>query len=143
MKKGGIDSNKILEFLKEMDVLFNPPLSERVSLESFARKLADNAKLFYRCDTNGKILALIALYANDFEKKYAYITFVGTSSEAQGQGLCETLLEESISYTKSLAPNIRTLGIHSNNPKAIHIYNKYGFKEIEDVNGRKYMELNF
>ena len=131
----------LLDFLKELDGDFHPPLSEKTDLESFADKMLDNAVFFYELSDSGSIKGLIAMYANDYEKQYAYIPLLAVSPRYRKLGIANRLLSATLQYIASLKGKINTIGIHANNPVAISLYQKIGFKCKETINGRSYLEF--
>lgn len=131
----------LLRFLKEVDGDFNPPLSEKTDLAQYADKILRNAVLFCDLTDFGAIKGLIVLYANDYAKKYAYIPLAGVGSSYRKQGIAGKLLSEAIQYVEALKGKIQVLGIHSNNPVAISLYQKMGFESVETIDGRTYLEL--
>lgn len=139
----GMKPNKeaLVHFLKEIDNNFYPALSIKTDLNIFADKLLRKAVLFYELD-NKKIIGLVAMYANDYEKQYAYISLVGVLPSYRQRGIAKKLLREAVEYVGS-QEKIRKIGIHTNNPIALRIYCTLGFKCIETVEGRTYLEFLF
>lgn len=137
-----LTAESILKFLKLIDGDFTPSLSEKTNLEMFALKLKEHADLFYDLSEDGEIKALVCMYANDYEKKYAYIPLVGVHPQFRGQGLAAKLLLDAVDFVKAKEGLIKTIGIHSNNPIALKIYGKIGFKTVSEQNGRVYQELS-
>lgn len=129
----------LFEFLKKVDRDFPTPLSERVDLHEYASKLADAATISAIFDAN-QIIGVVALYCNDPNHEYSYIPLVAVLPEMRGRKLSKSLMASAISIAKE--NGFKTLGIHTENPAALHLYLKLGFRVIEDSE-RKYLELNF
>lgn len=129
----------IYRILTNINNDFNPPLSERVDLSIFAEKLFKNAMFFCDYSADGILKGLIALYANDFENKKAYIPLVYTARNFRGKGVASGLLNEVVSFVKSLNGQIRIIGLHTNNITAIRVYTNVGFKIVDVVEGKNYM----
>lgn len=125
-------------FLKEVDGDFSPALSERVDLDVFADKLLKNANFFYDESDRGNIKCLVAMYANDFEKKYAYIPLVAVASNYRKQGLGSKMMLKALDYIHSLGDGIKIIGIHTNNPIAFELYKKLSFHEVCVCDDNKY-----
>ena len=132
--------NLLLEFIKKVDSDFTPALSDRIEIQDFANKLIHNAEFFCIVDDQDRVGAVVALYANDYENKYAYYPFVATLSSLRGRGLASSLMQESLDYLHELSGNIRCAGIHTNNRIACHLYEKMGFNIINNTDGRYYLE---
>ena len=129
-----LTQESLVRFLREVDKDFHPTLSEKTDLKEYVAKILEKAMLFYELSDSGDIKGLVIMYANDFEKKYAYIPLVAVSPLYRQQG-------ESLQYLNTLKGEIQVLGIHTNNPVALALYQKMGFKSVETVNGRTYLEL--
>ena len=75
-----------------MDKEFKVPLSKRVNLNEYAKKLKELADVYIMVEEN-KIVGEIAFYKNDLKNYIVYITFVGTSKEYQNKGIANLLLK--------------------------------------------------
>lgn len=128
---------KIYTFLFNINYEYNPPLNLKVDLQCYAKKIIDNAVLFVE-ECHSEIVGMVVLYCNDKSREKAYIPLVGVLPDYQRRGIAKKLMQEAISYVKSV--KFKTLGIHSNNSVAISTYCKLGFTIIEQGE-RKYMEL--
>ena len=131
----------LLKFLREVNGDFYPPLSQKTNLNLFAEKMLANAEFFYEQSDSGNIIGLVAIYANDWEKKYAYIHLVAVSSSYRRLGIANKLLLAALDYLASLGSKIQTVGIHTNNSVAVKLYQNIGFKSVDIENGRTYMEI--
>lgn len=133
--------NLLLEFIRKVDSDFSPPLSDRVDIQRFANKLINYAEFFCVLDDHDRIGCLVALYANDYNSKYAYYPLVATLPSLRGRGFASNLMQESLDYLNGLSGNIKCAGIHTNNQIACHLYEKSGFNVLNNVNGRYYLEV--
>lgn len=130
--------DELLEFLIRIDSDFRPFLSQKVVLADYVCKIQSKAELIMEWD--GKELAgLTVLYCNDSDRQFAYISLVGVSSFCRGRGIASKMLQSAVQIVSTR--EFRLLGIHSNNPIAIHLYKKFGFKEISKEGDRVYLEL--
>ena len=50
----------------------------------------------------GAINGLVALYANDFENHYAYVSLVAVDSDYRNQGIARNLLVQAINHVRGL-----------------------------------------
>ncbi len=138
-----MDKNVLMEFLQKVDKDFTPYLSQKTDLSSFCGKMLDNAKLFVSYAANGEIKGLVALYANDFTKKYAYIPLLAVAPMYRKQGIARTLMDSALEYVRGLGTEkIRIIGIHTSNPIALQFYEKLGFRLVDESNNREYLELH-
>lgn len=128
---------KLRIFLESINNDFNPPLTDKVSLEEYVNKIIENAELVIEFDEE-EVCGLVVLYCNDKQSNRAYIPLCGVNKTHRGKGIARSLMEKAISIVKN--SGYHTLAIHSNNPIAIDLYEKLGFRIIEG-DERVYMEL--
>lgn len=138
-----MDRELLMEFLYKVDKDFTPCLSQKTDLSAFCDRLLNHANLFASQDGDGKIKGLVALYANDFVKKYAYIPLLAVSPEYRKQGIARRLMNEAIGYVKKLGTEkIQVIGIHTSNPIAFDFYRELGFRLLDESNNREYLEFH-
>jgi len=128
---------KLLLFLQCVDRDFCPALSEKVYLPDYVRKIMENADLLLDYDED-RIVGLVVLYCNDEIKKRAYIPLVGVAVGYRNRGIARNLMTRAIQMVKE--KGFKVIGIHSNNPIAVWLYQSLGFKLMESGE-RVYMEL--
>lgn len=116
----------ILEHLLECDQSFVPPLSNRVELSEYALKLFRNAERFEAWYMN-KLIALVAVYANNLADKTAFITSVSVMPDHMGKGLADKLLRTSFKQLKAKSFQKVFLEVSPFNEKALNLYKKLGF----------------
>jgi len=73
---------EIAEHLAHCDADFLPPLSSRVEIVDYARKIVAQAARF-EAWSGGRLVGLVAMYCNDQERQIAYITSVSVLSKRQ------------------------------------------------------------
>ncbi len=117
---------KILEFLKNVDADFPTPLSHRVDLAEYVKKLIEKATLCV-IEENNKIVSLVAGYTKNTDNRIGYITVVGTLQQFRGKGYGARLVNEFIEKCRQN----HLLGVHlhteQENFSAIRLYKKLGF----------------
>ena len=91
----------------------------------------------------GAINGLVALYANDFENHYAYVSLVVVDSDYRNQGIARNLLVQAINHVRGLGiDKIQKIGIYTNNYIALHLYETLNFCRISVSQNRYYLELS-
>lgn len=130
-----IDS--IFTFLSEIDLDFPTPLSQRIDLKDYSKKLVSYATIF-KISHDDEIIGMVALYCNNVEDRYAYIPLLGVLKDFRGLGISSMLMKLAINYAKKLG--FRKLGVHTENDIALKTYLSLGFQVIENQH-RKYLEL--
>ena len=126
----------LLEFLVSIDHDFNPPLSSKVELHDYVAKIMASAELMldYDCD---KVIGKVVVYCNDYAGKKAYIPLVGVLHEYRNKGVAKKLMSDAILLAEKR--DFSSIGIHSNNPVAVRLYESLGFVVVEHGE-RSYLE---
>jgi len=88
---------EIAEHLSCCDADFVPPLSSRVEINSYAKKIVSKATRF-EAWSEGTMVGLAAMYCNDLENRIAYITSVSVLKEWMGKGIAARLMNLCIKY---------------------------------------------
>jgi len=117
---------EIVEHLLTCDADFVPPLSGRVEIKDYARKITSNATRF-EAWSGGRLIGLVAAYCNDQEKRIAYITSVSVLKEWMGKGIAARLMNQCVEHIKASGMRQIRLEVASDNPLAIKLYEKSGF----------------
>jgi ribosomal protein S18 acetylase RimI-like enzyme len=117
---------EIAEHLKKCDQDFVPPLSARVHIDEYAKKIVSNAMRF-EAWSGATLVGLIATYCNDREKRVAYITSVSVVKDWMGQGVAAHLLGECIAYARTSGMEQIRLEVSKDNLAAVRLYEKGGF----------------
>jgi len=117
---------EITEHLSRCDADFVPPLSGRVEINDYAKKIASKATRF-EAWSGGTLVGLVAAYCNDQEKHIAYITSVSVLREWTGKGIVYRLMNQCIEHAKALGMRQISLEVASGNTSAIKLYEKSGF----------------
>lgn len=119
------DASQLLAHLRAADAGFQPPLSSRVDLAAYARKLVAHAR---RVEAwQGDVLVgLIAMYTNDATRG-GFITNVSVIPSHQGQGIAGELLKRALALATELQlPRLR-LEVYADNTAALALYHRHGF----------------
>ncbi|GHV57679.1 hypothetical protein AGMMS49579_23890 [Spirochaetia bacterium] len=125
-------------FLELKDSQFDRTIYEEGVFNAFIKKIAQFANTYVIIHKKNKdketnssykneIIGLISFYANDEEKKHAFITMIVVKNIWQKHGFGEKLIE--IAKSNSLKKGMETLGlwVHKENNNGIHFYKKQGF----------------
>lgn len=117
---------EIAEHLSRCDVDFVPPLSGRVEINHYAKKIVSKATRF-EAWSGGTLVGLVAAYCNDQQKRVAYITSVSVLREWSGKGNFTRLISQCIEHAKVSGMRQISLEVASDNTTAIRVYEKKGF----------------
>jgi len=134
-------ADEIAEHLRKSDADFVPPLSGRVEISDYARKIANHATRLEAWSA-GTLIGLVAAYNNDFEARIAHITSVSVIREWTGKGIASRLVAQCIEHAKASGMRLISLEVARNNAPAIKLYEKYGFVAIDAKSPMVRMELH-
>lgn len=124
-KTGTATENDIHLHLTECNDSFVPPLTTRVSIADYSKKIYSYAVTF-EAWKDQKLVGLIAAYYNQ-EHKFGFITNVSVLKEHMGAGIASELLNQCVNYSiKHHYTEIR-LEVFKNNIPAVNFYKKYNF----------------
>lgn len=131
---------EIADHLYRCDADFMPPLSDRVEIGSYARKIANKATRF-EAWAGDDLVGLVAAYCNDSERRVAYITSVSVLRGWLGRGIASRLMERCICYVKGLRYESIALDVDQDNVAALRLYGKQGFAQSGRVDRTITMHL--
>ena len=117
---------EITEHLRACDADFVPPLTGRVEIGNYARKIASNATRF-EAWSDGTMIGFVAVYCNDKERRIAYITSVSVLRAWTGKGIAACLISRCVEHAKASGMRQIILEVASKNTPAIRLYEKSGF----------------
>jgi ribosomal protein S18 acetylase RimI-like enzyme/SAM-dependent methyltransferase len=118
--------SQLVGHLQTCDADFVPPLSGRVEIRDYAKKIASKATRFEAWSGN-TLVGLLAVYCNDEKNRIAYITSVSVLRAWNGKGIAVHLLNWCIEHATTLAMRQIRLNVSSDNTAAITLYEKCGF----------------
>lgn len=117
----------ILLHLSACDASFVPPLSTRVNLAEYSKKLFRHAVTF-EAWSDQTLAGLIAAYFNETEKR-AFITSVSVLSGYKEHGVASALLQHCKDYAKAKHYAEIALEVNKENIPAVRFYTKYQFAQ--------------
>jgi 2-polyprenyl-3-methyl-5-hydroxy-6-metoxy-1,4-benzoquinol methylase len=123
------------------DADFVPPLSGRVEIGDYAKKIASRAMRF-EAWSGGTIVGLAAMYCNDLENRIAYISSISVLKEWMGKGIAMRLMNLCIEYAKTSDMRQIRLEVASANMSAIRLYERNGFATGKASTPFFHMSLN-
>jgi ribosomal protein S18 acetylase RimI-like enzyme len=117
---------EIAAHLRLCDPNFVPPLSGRVEISDYAKKIASNATRFESW-SEGSLIGLVAAYCNDQERLIAYITSVSVLHKWTGKGIAANLIRHCVKHAQASGMKKISLEVARDNVPAIKLYEKNGF----------------
>lgn len=132
-------AEEIAEHLFHCDASFVPPLSDRVKIKDYAKKIISKAMRF-EAWSGGLLVGLVAVYCNQKENGNAFITSVSVKRDWIGKGIATKLMVQCFAYLKRSGMWQINLEVARDNIFAINLYTKNGFVagKINDV----FIEMN-
>jgi len=127
-------SEKIERFIVKVDDEFIPPLSSKVSIPQWSKKLNALAVNIAKVNFNGDLDALISFYPN--KDKESYISFIAVGKSQRGKKLAGTLLDRCIKICTDMRSTSIKVHTWLSNDKISNIYHSRGFVDIEIINDR-------
>lgn len=118
----------IFDLLNEFDNVFSPPITDRVkNLNNYSKKLYKNAIVYVAENNTEQNLGLVALYANDYNSKIAYIPYIGIKREARNLKIGSSLLQICNHYSLKQGMRYLKLEVQKTNRNAQGFYISNGF----------------
>jgi len=133
--------HEILNHLFECNNSFIPPLSNKVDLLSYSKKIVEKA-ITFEVWHEDKLAGLIAAYFNDTEKRAGYITNVSILPEFTGRGIGSELLLYCINFAVKEDYYEISLEVNKLNLRAISLYKKHNFVQMDERDDNIIMKWN-
>lgn len=132
------NTDKLRVFLEKVDKTLPVPLSSRVDLDSYAKKVITNGSVL-AVESDSEICAASLFYCNNEINRTAYITLLATDPNYKRNGFAETLLDETEAFCKKRGMNVVELDTEKTNTIAISLYSKNGYI-IDSVSPKVHMK---
>lgn len=116
--------------IKQCDSAFETPVVQRAVYPALLEKLHQKGKCIFA--HNEQALGYCAFYANDSEKKNAYISLIAVVPECQKLHIGKKLLSDSFEMMRSYGMNYCLLEVRKNNQNAIRFYEANHFVMTEE-----------
>lgn len=131
-------SKRISSFLKAIDEIMIPRLSQRVDINEYACKLACNADTIF-IKKEGEDIGSCSLYCNCCN---AFISSIAVKKEFVNNHIATKLLEEVIQHAKGRECVKISLEVYNKNIAAVRLYQKAGFCIVNKNGSWEKMEIN-
>ena len=117
------EDRRINNFLDEVDDILIPPLSERVNIQQYAKKLAQKAETIFACLGNQDI-GSCSVYCN---AEVAFISSFAIKPAYKRMKLGSNMMKRVMEYAKERMCESIQLEVNGKNLGAIAFYKKCGF----------------
>lgn len=125
---------ELFSHLKNSDDCFDPPLSTRVELLDYAKKIFDRSVTFEAWEKE-ILVGVISAYFNDAENRLGYITHVGVLKSHRRRGIAARLFSLCMEYARERHFSMIELEVSKKNERAVALYQKAGFQVSARKNG--------
>jgi len=122
----------IAAHLRECGDAFLQLLQTRVDIDEYARKLHASASRF-EFSVDERLVGLVAVYANDPQRRCAHISHVGVLPDWRGRGLGRRLLSACLQHLTDCGFERVELEVSRDNTGAQALYSGLGFTRLEPV----------
>lgn len=116
----------IAAHLHKCDSAFAPPLSSRVAIDDYARKIVSRAVRF-EAWAGEDLIGLVAAYCDMPSRSAAFLTNVSVRPEWHGRGVASQLIETSRNHVRALGFSRIDLELAVTNQAAMSLYQRCGF----------------
>jgi len=120
------DAAAVESHLRECNERFSSPLSARVDLGDYARKLALLSDRFEAWD-EGRLVGLVAAYLNNSESRQGFVSSVSVCFQAEGRGLASELMRKCIQLAREKGCDSLGLEVGERDQRTLAFYLKHGF----------------
>lgn len=132
----------VLHHLQAHDGAFQPPLSSRLDLADYSRKLVDNA-VRLEAWVGDDLVGLVAVYCNSEDQGAAFVSNVSVLADFAGGGIARHLMQSAITHVLELGFSSMHLQVDHRAVVAMRLYLALGFQPTaEEENGSIGMRLS-
>lgn len=141
-RQGTASASDIKTHLTACDARFDPLLSSRVDVASYAAKLAEHAETF-EAWRGGALAGLVAAYFNGQAGSFAFISSVSVVADVKGAGVATRLMHDCLDAARRQGLRYAELQVSRASSAAIALYRKLGFAESGGDTATLTMRLPF
>lgn len=123
---------EVIKFLNLIDSSFIIPLSNKIDIEYYVKKIIDKGVIFAYKDGE-RIVGIALCYINNFTDKRAYISCLGVSEDYKNKGIATKLINTIKRYCIQQGFETIYLNTHKDNYIAIKLYKKHGFNVVDNM----------
>ena len=125
----------------ELNGEFEPPLSLRVDLDDYARKLLQVGEVIAAVKNDNSIIGTIGFYCNDLENGCGYISYLGVARYMRSAGVGGALLDKCLEECRSIGMTLVTVRTRASNRAAMAIYRSRSFEAEAELSSADRIKL--
>lgn len=136
-----ISSKKDILMLLDEFAEYMPRLAQKVdSIDAYAEKLSQFAKIVVEVDENNKKKGLVIFYANDMKTYNGFISLIVVKEEFRSTGIGKILLQYACDIMRSEHMERVGLIVDKSNSNAFGFYKHLGFDMIREESSGYFMQ---
>ncbi|QEF98680.1 putative acetyltransferase [Stieleria maiorica] len=140
---GHATSAEILKHLQACSAQFRPPLTDRVDLPQYAKKLFSRSVTF-EAWRGKKLIGLVACYVDQqAQPASAFVSNVSVLWEYRSKGIARRLMLRCHDEVEQRGVQVISLEVSDNNVPAIGLYTKLGYIKTATNSSDLLMQLSF
>ena len=116
----------VRHFLQKCDMSFQVPLSQRVDIDSYARKILDHSYIFLAKE-NCRTVGLASFYINDFLNRAAYLSLLCVDCNYYRRGIARSLVKLGLDKVREMQMSVVKVEVFKENIAAMNLYKSLGF----------------
>lgn len=117
-------------FINSVSSDFNPAFLTYVDLQTYYKKIKDNADIV-GCYDKSNLVGLAIFYCNNQETKEAYAAFLAIKKEYRGFHIATNLMKSIIDISRN--KGMKIIKLRTNNPFALDCYKKLEYEIYDEV----------
>lgn len=121
----------VLHHLQAHNKAFQPPLSSRVNLTAYSRKLVDHAVRFEAWG-GSDLVGLVAVYCGSKDQDGAFVSNVSVLAGYAGRGIARQLMQFAIAHVVELGFSSLNLNVDRRAVIAMRLYSALGFQAMAE-----------
>lgn len=129
------DRKDLENFLTEVDTDFPTPISAKTPITDYVKKVLDKADI-WSCIYDEELAGISIFYCNDSNSLMAYESLLSVKKEFRGKGVAEILIKKTLDFIR--AKQFKGIFLFTENPIALKLYKKMGFKVTENIGAEKF-----
>ena len=134
------DEISLATHLSCCDAAFVPPLSKRVDINAYSKKLTEKS-LRFEAWHDDLLVGALAIYCNNIQNHTAFITNVSVLPSWQSHKIATHLMADCLNYFITKEFSTIELEVDHRNDAAIALYEKFGFLITSRIDTLSIMQL--
>lgn len=141
LSKEDNDIERMIEFFQKMNSEYLYPIDNEENLRLYIKKLIDHAYNFVLTSQNNEDIALISIYANDFESKMSYSSAIGILPTFRGGNIAANIVKFALKFAKEKGMDYYKAEISKKNAAWLYFLKRNGFQIKGETENNSYIVI--